>query len=228
MAAEGRVGPSVDRDLDRLRVAPAPAVEPRRLGGTVAHPWFDEQLSEMGRRYYESAWLRPPDQRAMRPSERPEPDHPRRAARLGCREPPRRRRGSRHRWQWIRSRRRDHPARGWTRSLHPERQSSPSVGRASSRRSRPERGGWLRLTVFEKRGDYFFLKNAQVSGSPSAPRSCGPVTVVVPPVLIRLARTIRGEVPRWVMATFFSLPRSPIERSAAFIFPRENFRFQRS
>src|SRR5829696_6712088 len=83
MASEGRVGPSVDRDLDRLRVAPAPAVEPRRLGGTVAHPWFDEQLSEMGRRYYESAWLRPPDQRAMRPSERPEPDHPRRAATLG-------------------------------------------------------------------------------------------------------------------------------------------------
>ena len=40
------------------------------------------------------------------------------------------------------------------------------------------------------------VKKAQVSKSPKAERSCGPVTVVTPPVPTTCARTTRGETPR--------------------------------
>ena len=40
------------------------------------------------------------------------------------------------------------------------------------------------------------VKKAQVSKSPKAERSCGPVTFVTPPVPTTCARTTRGETPR--------------------------------
>src|SRR5205814_796708 len=74
--------------------------------------------------------------------------------------------------------------------------------------------------------NYFFLKKAQVSGRPRAPASCGPLTVVVPPLPTRFACTMRGDAPRWVTTMFRSLPWSPRPLSAELIRPSEYFRFQ--
>ena len=49
------------------------------------------------------------------------------------------------------------------------------------------------------------VKKAQVSKSPKAERSCGPVTFVTPPVPTTCARTTRGETPR--LSTLMRLKR---------------------
>src|SRR3954451_11223255 len=101
---------------------------------------------------------------------------------------------------------------------------TPDTGFPSSRTATVDRLRHQRVAL--TRGLYFFLKKAQVSGSPSAPASWGPLTVVVPPLPTRFAWTMRGDAPRWVTTTFRSLPRRPSPLSAELIRPTEYFRFQ--
>src|SRR5215207_3480291 len=52
------------------------------------------------------------------------------------------------------------------------------------------------------------VKYAHVSNRPKAARSCGPVTLVTPPVPTTCARTTRGETPRCSTLMRLKLPRT--------------------
>ena len=87
---------------------------------------------------------------------------------------------------------------------------------------RPPTGGagCLETSVLKLR------KRIQVSRSPKARRSCGPVTVVVPAVPTTPARTIRGETPRFSTRICFSRPFTspPSERVARVSVHRNDLR----